>query len=328
MGNPSDISILQKPSWLTPRRLLIGLAIACAALILIGGWTIMVSRKNAVLNFLVREREKAQRELQQANDLLEERVKARTEQLKFEITARKESEVRFKAVLSERTRLAQELHDTVEQTLTGIALQLDTASKLHEKNPPDSRSHLELARDLMSRSQMEVRQSVWDLRRLVQEHFDLSAALLENARHIAGGANVQVDLQTRGQARPLPEVVEENFLRIGREAVANAVKHSGATTVSIQLEFEPRRVNLQIGDNGKGFDPKLAAGPEQGHFGLLGMSERVKRLGGQFVLMSEPGRGTQVRVEIPLESVDEIVSEVNGAEHLHEETGKNSHPDR
>src|SRR5882724_12703979 len=86
-------------------------------------------------------------------NLLEDRVKERTAQLKFQKTARKESEVQFKAVLSERTRLAQELHDTLEQTLTGIALQLDTASKLFERNPDGAIRHLELARNLMGQSQ-------------------------------------------------------------------------------------------------------------------------------------------------------------------------------
>ncbi len=290
VGNPGDIRIIQRPGWLTPRRLLIGFAMACSVLAVFVGWTIMVSRKNAVLNYLIREREKAQLALQQANDQLEERVKARTEQLKFQITAREEAEVRFKAVLAERTRLAQELHDTVEQTLTGIALQLDTAAKQYERNAADARAHLEIARSLMARSQLEVRQSVWDLRHLVQDQFDLPGAMLESAREITDGINIQVDLQTRGPVRALPEVVEETFLRIGREALVNVVKHSGATAVDLQLEFEPRRVVLRIHDNGRGFVPQDAAGPGEGHFGLLGMSERVKRLGGLFRLITKPER--------------------------------------
>ncbi len=303
LRNAGDLQILQRPSWLTPRRLLIGFAIVFAGLIVFVSWTVMVSRKNAVLNYLIREREKAQLALQQANDQLEERVKARTEQLKFQITARKESELQFKAVLAERTRLAQELHDTVEQTLTGIALQLDTSAKLYERSPQDAQAHLKLARDLMSRSQMEVRQSVWDLRRLVQEQFDLSSALLENARQLTAGTNILVDVRTGGTVRPLPEIVEENFLRIAREALANALKHAHANMVSILLEFAADRVVLQIQDNGRGFVPAEAAGPDDGHFGLLGISERVKRLGGKFSLTSEPGQGATLRVEIPLEPV-------------------------
>jgi signal transduction histidine kinase len=325
IGNPGGIKILRQPGWLTPQRLLIGFAIVCSGLIVFVSWTVMVSRKNSVLNFLIREREKAQQALQQANDQLEERVKARTEQLKFQITARNESELQLKAVLAERTRLAQELHDTVEQTLTGIALQLDTAAKLHGKDPPDALSHLELARNLMGRSQLEVRQSVWDLRRLVQEQFDVSSALLENARQIMTGTNIQVAIETTGQIRALPEFVEENFLRIGREVFINVIKHSKATLVYIQLEFDSRSAALQIHDNGLGFDPLSAVGPDQGHFGLLGMAERVKRLGGRFKLDSAPGKGTTVRVEILLEPVPNpalpvLPDELVGAQFSNEET--------
>jgi signal transduction histidine kinase len=308
MGKPEDIRVIQKPSWWTPQRLLFGVVIVSSALLVIVSWTVMLSRKNSILNYLVREREKAQLALQQANDQLEERVKARTEQLKFQITARKESELQFKAVLVERTRLAQELHDTVEQTLAGIAMELDTAVKLYERTPQDALAHLELSCDLMSRSQMEVRQSVWNLRRLVQDQLDLSGALLENARQLLTGTNIQVDLQIQGEVRSLPEVVEENFLRIGREAIVNVIKHAHATTVNIRLEFEPRRVVLEIQDNGRGFARELAAGPDEGHFGLLGISERVKRLGGKFNLASMPGQGTVVRVEILLEPVLEAIS--------------------
>jgi signal transduction histidine kinase len=331
-GNPGDIRILQKPGWLTPQRLLIGFVIVCLVLLVVVSWTLMVSRKNSVLNFLIHERDKAQLALQQANDQLEERVKARTEQLKFQITARKESEVQFKAVLAERTRLAQELHDTVEQTLTGIALQLDTSAKLHGKNPEDALTHLELARNLMGRSQLEVRQSVWDLRRLVQEHFDISSALLENARQITTGTGMQVEFRAKGQIRALPEVVEENFLRIGREALVNVVKHSKATVVNLELEFEALRVVLRIRDNGRGFFPREAAGPDEGHFGLLGMAERVKRLGGEFALVSAPGQGTTVQVEIQLEPVLEpprtaIPDGFDSSQFFHEEARQNSHPD-
>jgi signal transduction histidine kinase len=300
IGNPKDVMIIKRPGWLTPQRLWIGFVIVCSLLLVIVSWSVMLSRKNSALNFLIAEREKAQLALQQANDQLEERVKERTAQLKFEITARKESEVQFKAVLTERTRLAQELHDTVEQTLTGIALQLDTASKLHDRSPDSSLHHLELARSLMAKSQVEVRQSVWDLRSRELEQFDLSTALAEGARQITSGTSVQVRFETRGEPQSLPEVVEENLLRIGQEALANSIKHSGATQVNIELQFERQQVSLQVSDNGTGFDLEKAVGPREGHFGLLGMSERARRLGGRFILSSKPGEGTSVRVEIPL----------------------------
>ena len=305
IGQPQDVAVLKKPGWLTPRRLFIGFVTVCSVLILIVGWTVMLSRKNAALNFQIGEREKAQQALQRANDQLEVRVKERTEQLRFETTARKESELQFRAVLTERTRLAQELHDTVEQTLTGIGLQLDTASRLHARNPDNSLRHLELARSLMAKSQVEVRQSVWDLRSRAREQFDLASALAEGARQITCGTNVQVHLETEGERESLPEVVEENLLRIGQEALANIIKHSRATSATMTLRFARRHVSLQVKDNGIGFDREKAVGPDEGHFGLLGMFERARRLGGEFVLASRPGEGTSVRVEIPLDSMPE-----------------------
>ena len=300
LEGPEAVRVLGRPSWLTPRRLLISLGIVTSVLLAIVAWTVMVSRKNATLRFLVREREKAQLELQQAHDLLEQRVKERTEELKFQITARREAELQFKAVLTERTRLAQELHDTVEQTLTGIALQLDTAAKLYESKPGKALNHLELARNLMSKSQIEMRRSVWDLRRRALEQFDLAGALQESVRQITRGTHIQVELETIGLVRALPEVVELNLLRIGQEALTNVIKHSKASRVKIELVFGPQQVVLQIKDNGKGFTLENCLGPDDGHFGLQGMSERAKRIGGQFVPASESGKGTTVRVGVPL----------------------------
>lgn len=306
VGNPEDIRVIKKPSWLTPQRLLVGFTIACVVLMVIVSWTVVLSRKNSILNFLIQEREKAQAALQNANDELEERVKERTAQLKLQITARKEAEVQFKAVLTERTRLAQELHDTVEQTLTGIVFQLDSATKLSERDPKASQHHLELARNLMDKSQDEMRQSVWDLRRRALEQFDLSKALAEGARQITAGTGVQAHVETKGQIRPLPEVVEDNLLRIGQEALSNVVKHSHATTANIELKFSARLVVLRIEDTGEGFNPDQVNGPQEGHFGLLGMSERAKRLCGRFTVESVLGKGTVICVEIPLDHAHQI----------------------
>jgi len=306
MPTGEGVRVLARPSWLTPQRLTTGLGILLAVSIVGMGWTVMVSKKNAALNVLVREKEKARLELRQARDLLEERVIERSAQLKLQITARKESELQFKAVLGERTRLAQELHDTLEQTLTGIRLQLDAAARLLLRNPEDAGSRLEMARNLMRQSQIELRRSVWDLRCRALEQFDLPGALLRNARQITCGTGIQIELQTKGQVRPLPEVMEENLLRICQEALTNVIKHSDATLAVIELEFADDLVALQIKDDGKGFVPGAGAGPSDGHFGLLGMTERAKRLGGQVFLSSIPGSGATVRVEIPLSHPAEV----------------------
>ncbi len=308
LPTPGSIHILDRPSWFTPRRLVIGFAILASILIVIASWTVMVSKKNSVLNYLIQERVKAQVELQRAHDQLEERVKERTAELKFQISARKESELQFKAVLGERTRLAQELHDTLEQTLTGIALQLDAAARLFKRNPENAGDRLELARNLMRQSQVELRRSVWDLRCRALEQFDLPGALLRSGRQITYGTGIHVEVETKGQMRALPEVMEENLLRMGQEALTNVIKHSGANLASIELEFDTDNVVLHIKDDGKGFVPENCVGPSDGHFGLLGMTERAKRLGGQVIISSVPGAGTTVRIEIPLDPQPEASS--------------------
>jgi signal transduction histidine kinase len=101
-------------------------------------------------------------------------------------------------------------------------------------------------------------------------------------------------------AIPLSEINEENLLRICQEAITNVVKHAGAHMVTLELDFEPRKVTLQIKDDGKGFTPETCVGPKDGHFGLLGIRERVERMGGQVKITSAPDAGTTIRVEIPV----------------------------
>jgi signal transduction histidine kinase len=294
-----DVQILERPSWLTPGHLLASLGILSGILLVAVSWSVMVSKKNSKLESLVNEKESAQNELQQAHDLLEWRVAERTKQLKVEMTARKETELQFRAVLTERTRLAQELHDTLEQTITGIALQLDRVANHFGKNPENASRHLKLARSLTRQGQTDVRHSVWGLRSRAAEKFNLVNALNVSCRQIANDAGIQIQIETNGETHPLPETVEENLLRIGQEAITNAIKHSGAKTVKIDLQFSPQQVVLEIKDDGKGFTPEACPGPDEGHFGLLGIRERAERMGGEAHISSTQGSGACVRVEIP-----------------------------
>jgi signal transduction histidine kinase len=266
----------------------------------------MISRKNSELNTQIREKEQAQAELQDAHDQLEVRVKERTEQLKVQIAARKESELQFKGVLAERTRLAQELHDTLEQTLASIALQMDTCAKLFRKDIEAANYHFELGRNILAQSQVDVRRSVWDLRSRALEQFNLRGALTTSSKQIAEGTGISLQVNTQGVVRPLPEIIEENLLRIAQEALTNTIKHSGAAHAEIKLDYAPRSISLRISDDGTGIMAGARAGPRDGHFGLLGISERVQRLGGTLTISSEPGSGTVICVEIPTEPAPEV----------------------
>jgi signal transduction histidine kinase len=295
-----SVRVLKKPSWLTPQRLFISLVVAFIVIIAGTTWAIMVTQRNSALKRLIHERELDQMELQKAHDTLEWRVKERTEQLKFEVTARKEAEVQFKATLTERTRLARELHDTIEQTMTGITLQLNTINKLFEQDPKTATHHLGLIRNMVRRSRVDLRRTIWDLRSREQEQFDLCKALSIGVTQVIENAGIRIGIETRGEVRPLPEVVEDTLLRISQEAVTNTVKHSGADCVNINLNFSDQNIVLEIKDNGNGFTPENCAGPNEGHFGILGMAERAKRVDGQISITSQPGQGTVVRVELPI----------------------------
>ena len=301
MPNAASVRLLAKPSWWTAPRLLAGLAILTGVLMVAATWIFMVQQRNRALKVSIQEKTRAQQELQQANELLESRVAERTRQLKIEMSARKEAEVQFKGTLLERTRLAQELHDTLEQSLTGIALQLDTSAKLFQNKPAAANHHLELAREQVTQSQVEVRRSIWDLRSRALEQFDLPGALTVSSQQLTEGTPMQFKVRTEGRVRPLPEIMEDNLLRIGQEAMTNAIKHSHATTGEIHLDYGPKNIVLRITDNGRGFERDQSAGPAEGHFGLQGISERAKRLNAELTIESERGKGTLVMVRVGLD---------------------------
>lgn len=299
LAGPGGITVLRPPPWLDRRRMGVALLSTAGGLALCGGWVLSASRRNRRLRAEIREREKVTAELEQAKRRLALRVDERTEELKLQISARKESEVRFKAVIGERTRLAQELHDGLQQGMTAVALQLDTAVRLRERSPEQSMRHLELARTLMRQTHADLRSSVWNLRSRGSGDFSLLEALRQSSGRLTEGTGVGVEVRQNGTARSLPELHEENLLRIGQEALTNALKHAGAERLEIELDYGESALVLRIRDFGRGFDREAARGPEQGHFGLSGMAERAQRIGGTLSIASEPGRGTLIEAVLP-----------------------------
>jgi signal transduction histidine kinase/ligand-binding sensor domain-containing protein len=210
---------------------------------------------------------------------------------------------RFAAVLAERSRIAREMHDALDQGFTAISLQLDVCARIAD-NPGAAKSALlqrmDLAKDLLEYARSEARRSISDLRSEALETGDLVRAVSKVAEQFSDGGGLKVDVSVEGRARPLPGAIENNLLRICQEAVANAVRHGQAREVAIGLAFEREAVRLSVKDGGCGFDPSGVASEREGHFGLMGIRERVKKLGGRLRLESEPGRGTAVLVEIPV----------------------------
>ena len=214
------------------------------------------------------------------------------------MTARERRE--YQAVLSERNRVARELHDTLEQGLTGISLQLDAVAGTVQSSPVAARQSLAVARQMLRYSLEETRRSVMDLRSQALESHDLPAALSTLAQQMTIGTAIRAEVRVEGSRRRLDAAVEHHLLRIGLEAVTNAVKHSGATRVDILVRFSPVDVGLSVADDGCGVKPEEGE-LDGGHFGLQGMRERANKIGAVLELDSRAGCGTRLSVSVRAE---------------------------
>lgn len=203
------------------------------------------------------------------------------------------------AVSDERDRMARDLHDTLEQQLAGVALQLDGLDKVAKVDPSQISPRLSLARRMLRHTRVEARRSVWDLRSKVLEIQGLGTAIRSMASGASSDDGPSVSLEISELTRPLPIGSDFHLLRIAQEALANAIKHAAAREVVISLQEKPDAVVLSIRDDGHGFTPAPPDAPVTSHFGLLGMHERVEKIAATFDLQSSPGHGCTVTVTLP-----------------------------
>jgi signal transduction histidine kinase len=262
LRSSADIEILREPPWWTLARLLWMLGVMSLVLFAGLAWVVVLDRR-----------------VHRQTRIIEEKVKR-------------------EGVLEERDRIAREFHDTLEQELASITIQLDAVDAQFNSSPETAHRLLGLARFFSRRSLSEARRSVWDLRSHLLENSDLPTALREMAIPLAEAAGVEIVVQSTGVPRKLPAVAEHNLLRISQEAIANALKHSGAQQIIIVLEYEPAQIKLRISDDGRGFDIATAGQASSGHFGLLDMRERAEKIGARFSLASQPGHGTEILLHI------------------------------
>ena len=199
----------------------------------------------------------------------------------------------------DRARMAGELHDTLQQTLLAAGLQLSAAERLFTAKPEDAAGAVQLANRLLIRGREEMREAVWALNR--EPASGLGAALERICREATGVEGTQVRFEEEGREIRIGAVVFSNGVRLVREALSNALRHSGAREIRVRLVCGADEIAIEVHDDGKGFDPQACAGAEGGHFGITGMQERVARLQGEFSMESLPGAGTRVRFRIPLE---------------------------
>lgn len=199
----------------------------------------------------------------------------------------------------ERNRLAREIHDTIAQDLSAIAFQLEAAEALlsDAADPDRARRSVTAALGLTRNALDEARRSVLDLRAAPLEGRTLSAALAALAAEADAGNAPAITFEAVPPVPgKIPPAVEVGLYRIAQEALQNALRHAGATRVMLRLDVAPDRICLRIEDDGRGFATEDAAGSR---FGLLGMRERARLLGGTLQIESAPGAGTRITAEIP-----------------------------
>lgn len=202
--------------------------------------------------------------------------------------------------VEERNRLARELHDTLAQGLAAISLKLETADALLESGAKSEKVRDMVQQGLMATRTIleEARRSVLDLRAAPLEGKTLAEALNALAVECARRGKLDVQFDHVDASHPLPARVEIGIYRIVQEALTNVQRHARAEQASVQLIVMPEKIELTITDDGVGFDPTRI--PE-GHYGLIGINERVRLLGGQVMVNSCPGEGTSLEIQIPLE---------------------------
>lgn len=241
----------------------------------------------------------ATRRSKQRQTYLEELVQQRTRKLQSTKEALIEKE-RKAAILSERDRMASEIHDSVQQGLSGIALQLDATLKLPDL--ADSvHSRLKVARSMVSFTRQELQQTVWDLESPLLENENLGDALEKIAQFI-NSSSTQIIINTSKFTNCFDSSVKHNLLRIAQEAIANSIRHGKAKRIDITLTSTASSLKLSITDDGEGFNPNQISNDRLGHFGIRGMRSRAAKLNGTIEITSHPEAGTQIRVTVPVES--------------------------
>jgi signal transduction histidine kinase len=209
--------------------------------------------------------------------------------------------VRFEERLAERTRIAQELHDTLLQGFLSASMHIHVAADLL---PADSQAKPTLTRALQLMSQVidEGRNAVRGLRSSHSASLDLEQAFSRVQQELgpqAEGNGVGFRVVVDGQPRPLRPMLRDEVYRIGREALINAFRHSGAKSIDLELQYSPSHLRLLVRDDGRGIDAKILSIGRDGHFGLSGMREKADRIGARFHVWSSAGAGTEVELSVP-----------------------------
>jgi len=206
--------------------------------------------------------------------------------------------MRFEERLDERTRIAQDLHDTLLQGLVSASMQLHVANMQLPADSP-AKPLVGHVLELMGRVIDEGRNAIRGLRTSPGDSRDLEQAFSRVPQELASPTSVDLRVIVEGMARPLRPVIRDEIYLVGREALVNAFRHSRASQIEAELDYAAHSFRVVVRDNGCGIEPQMLAAGCDGHFGLSGMRERAERMGARLKIFSRAAAGTEIELLVP-----------------------------
>lgn len=282
LRDAGDIEVLSQPAWWTARRVFVALAIASGIALGAVAWAL----------------------------ILRQMLRWRTDQLAMEVRNRRDAAIDFQAAMRERMRLAVDLHDTVLQTMVGVAFQIDACRTGRGTGAGNRDLHLETAGRMLRNGQEDLRNVVWALRCLPVEDGTLRDSVEAIARRVRQRYGIDMTIRGGEGLPQLADFVSGNLLLVIQEASHNAVKHAKADRiqVSISMNQSTDQLTVSVCDNGVGFDVDARPQGRDGHFGIEGMKQRIQRIGGMLRIHSGRAAGTEVRADIPVRVFDKAIA--------------------
>jgi signal transduction histidine kinase len=206
--------------------------------------------------------------------------------------------LRFQAVSTERVRLAREMHDTLIQGCVGVAALLEAAQEVDTTDEPLRKNLIAFATEQVRSTIGKTRDAVWALRNSSISQTNIGAICEELVRDGHAESGIPIRCQIQGTPFMVGEDATHELTMTVKEALTNALSHAEATSIHLAVSFREQDLEVEISDNGRGFDPEQAAAMN-GHYGLIGMAERVSLLGGSLQIESKVARGTTLRIWVP-----------------------------